>query len=188
MEEWDKPSPDCCSAAQEFYAVYVRRSRHQTFSQLACSPFSHLRGLNPGKALPQLRLRLGVIGLALLSIGTAIQPSSATPESPWQGRGHAVLNGAEIGEVAWSNYLATGLNCRSRFNGSSADVVRQVKARIAGPGTFIHIETTIWPRKSGEHDLTMMFRTGSGQNGAIVREARATVNPETCRARVLSIS
>ena len=93
-----------------------------------------------------------------------------------------------LAEVAWDDYLQSGMRCRSSLDGSNPSVVEQVKARIADPRSFGHITTTLWPQPDGGEQVTMMFRTGNGRGESIVREARANVDPETCQATLISLS
>ncbi|MDD3798694.1 MAG: hypothetical protein PHE36_05895 [Novosphingobium sp.] len=91
-------------------------------------------------------------------------------------------------QTVWRDYEDTGLHCRSTLDGSNPSAVRQVKARMADPAGFAHIVTTFWPRETGGQELTMMFRAGAGPGGGEVKEAHALVDPETCQARLLSIT
>lgn len=188
MQGTTGPSTICCPATGNYHAVYGRKPRRQVFTWMPGTALAQSESIGTRFARPTLRLWATLCGMVLLSLGTTVQSSGAAQRraSPQAGPSMPTDGPARLGDAAWSKHLATGLHCRSGIDGSSPDVVRQIKARIAASAGFAHIETTIRPRSGASHDLTMTFRTGAGPSAAI-REARATVDPATCRATVLSL-
>lgn len=182
---------DYCAPSQSYSAVYVRKARRQKFMRRSVLPIwrPSANGLlwhiwPPAKRLP------GMAGLILFILASTNQSVSAARHEPWRGQGPQgpSTQNVSLGQTAWSDYLATGLQCRSTIDGSNADLVQQVKARIFNPASFAHIVTTLWPQQGEDYELTMMFRVGNMRGNGQVREARASVNPDTCRARLLSIT
>ncbi|WP_243922220.1 hypothetical protein [Novosphingobium beihaiensis] len=86
-----------------------------------------------------------------------------------------------------ASVLVPGMRCRSRFDGSNRDLVEQVKARAGAEG-FSHVETSASPLGGDDYALTMMFLDGPDLTTGTLREARAVMNADTCRASLRSIS
>lgn len=177
---------DFCTPLQNYSAVYVRKARRQSFARL---PHASSRLSTHHWIRNALRWPMSV-GLALFMAATTNQAVSATRHEalPVQDGKQANERRASLGQLAWTRYLETGLHCRSTIDGSNPDFVQKVKARMFGAAGFSHIVTTLWPRTGDDYELTMMFRVGTEPGNGKVREARASVDPETCRARLLSIS
>lgn len=189
MNEWGRSSFDSCNGQQAYRAVYVRGGRRQKFVRMARPAGERPTGLFENAWSWFKRWPV----LAVLTMFVAVssdQVANATRHQPREihSHGHAFRQQASLAQTEWSNYLAAGLRCRSSIDGSNPDIVRQVKARIPGASGFSHIVTTFWHRKDSDYELTMMFMDRTARGNGVVREARGTVDPETCRGRVVSIT
>lgn len=79
-----------------------------------------------------------------------------------------------------------GFHCLSDWDGSSQELVRQVKAQLRDPESFEHAETLIAPVKNGQHAVTMRYRARNGFGGMNVGTAIGTISNAGCAATLVS--
>lgn len=91
---------------------------------------------------------------------------------------------AEAAEEA--AFREQGFHCLSAWDGSNADLVRQVTAQLRDPDSFEHIETRIAKVVDGKHATFMQYRARNGFGGFNVAAAIASVDTETCMATVVA--
>lgn len=80
-----------------------------------------------------------------------------------------------------------GFHCLSAWDGSLAELKREVKNRTRNPKSFKHVETKVTPaNKQGKHTAIMTYRAENGFGGMTVGVARALYNNSDCKYVVLS--
>lgn len=187
MADQGESSTHSCNPPQDFFAVYVRKARRQKYTRLPRrrTKLSHI-------VLSRMPDPLSPAALFLVLLGCVFttQAGSAVQQDQWETRsqGRPIGQRGWMASTIWSNYQNTGLHCRSGRDGSSPDLVAHVRAQLYKSDSFSHIETTFWPREEGGFDATMMYRVQSRPGFGEIREARATIHPETCEARLISVS
>ena len=79
-----------------------------------------------------------------------------------------------------------GFHCLSPWDGSSAELIAQVKAQLRDPDSFEAIETKIAPRdENGMHAVAMTYRARNGFGGMNVETAMGTIVNETCATKFI---
>ena len=80
-----------------------------------------------------------------------------------------------------------GFHCLSAWDGSSAELIAQVKAQLREPDSFEEIETKITPRdEDGMHKIGMTYRARNGYGGMNVETAMGTVVSGTCVTKLVT--
>ncbi|MCW3836016.1 zinc ribbon domain-containing protein [Sphingomonas canadensis] len=81
-----------------------------------------------------------------------------------------------------------GMHCLSHWDGSNADLVRQIKAALGDPDSFDHADTLISPlNEAGNHLLRMDFRAANAFGGKQKLTAWARIDPKSCKADIISV-
>jgi hypothetical protein len=81
-----------------------------------------------------------------------------------------------------------GFHCLSGWNGAHSAVEKYVEERMRDPDSFEHVETRISPvNDKGTHQLSMKYRAANGFGGLTVGSATATVDNESCQAKITSM-
>ncbi len=127
---------------------------------------------------------LGIFCFVVLSLApiqsSAAQKDAAALLASGQIRGTRI----PLADLEIRNLRDSGMNCRSRFDGSNEDAVRLVRAGLPNPGSYVHIETQFWPQENGRNAFAMTYTSEDDAGHRQLGRAFGSVDSASCKARL----
>ncbi len=163
---------------------WIGRCRHCRAPMAYLKETGWFRASGPNR--PHRAASRWLIQIASVAVALApIQSSAAQNEGPF---GTADQERAEprvsLAEQEIRHIRQSGMHCRSRIDGSNDDAVRQAKAAAAHPGSYVHLDTEVWPEKGGRHAFAMAYTIEDGTGHRALRRAFGWLDNTDCSARI----